>query len=167
MTQTTAELTQAFVDMKTALADKTRWQTELQDALRAAAAEREALEHALYALIRTFPETRRPALRADIARVTRDLYEYKGRIGLTKRSRAMLQFLIESEHDEIRASELSFYLKRIGMDGRSRYAASALSQWAKQGIVARTGHGVYKLNRMHPEVLKMRVRAVEQAAKLL
>jgi len=148
-----------------ALAEKTRWQRELADELARAAAEREEVEQALYTLIRTLPEGERRAARADVARLTRDLGAMRGRCGMTRRTRAMLEFLVESEHEEIRAAELNFYLRRLGLEQGSRYAASTLSGWAKQGIVTRTGHGTYRLNRLHPQVLHMNTNALEKRVK--
>jgi hypothetical protein len=157
-----APIRRAIRDALAELGERTRWQRELAEELDRARAAREEVERALYALVRALPEDERAAARADVARVTHSLQEGRGRTGMTPRSRAMLAFLLEHEHEEVRAAELRWYLKRIGLEARSRYAASTLSDWAKRGIVTRTGHGVYRINRMHPEVTRLELAQLDR-----
>lgn len=81
--------------------------------------------------------------------------------------RTAMIYLVDNEHAHIRASELTWYVRRAGHDVDSRYGPNTLRELAASGHVSRTGHGVYRINRLHPELISLRIELLDAWKKRL
>ena len=86
----------------------------------------------------------------------------RGKVGATRLTRAALDFLALSEHDEIRAVELTWYLRRMGFSVAPQYAGTLLKDWTARNVVGKSARGVYRINKVHPEVVKIRLGEIDR-----
>jgi hypothetical protein len=145
------------------LEERTERLAELERGLAEARAERADLLAAIGPLMRRLaPAERRAAetrLRAIEARAGPAAV-----VGRTRVTRAALAFLSETQADEIRAAELTWYLRRMGFAVVLQYAATLLRDRVGRGVVSRRGHGIYRINRVHPAILRLRAARAEGLA---
>ena len=79
--------------------------------------------------------------------------------------RETMEFLVDNEHEHVRAAELTWYVRRCGYKVDSRYGSNTLTDLAKTGHVTKTGHGIYRINRLHPELLAIQMELLEKAKR--
>ncbi|MGF1502901.1 MAG: hypothetical protein ACFBSD_13905 [Paracoccaceae bacterium] len=143
------------------LAEKTRWQAELEESLAEVKAERDRLMRGIEAIVAGLDPVTAKSYRSAIYRQNYEILPVASKIGQTAKSRAALWFLATNEHQTIRAAELTYYLRREGFACTARYAAQLLAAWLRKGIVTREGRGRYALVMGHPEVVRLRLRSLE------
>lgn len=74
--------------------------------------------------------------------------------GQTERAREMLSYLARTNQDEIRPVEITGHLRNVGHPVSDNYGAAMLHVWQKSGLVTRTGHGRYRIDRDHPDLMR-------------
>lgn len=149
------------------LAGHTDRVSELERALAEARTARADVTMAISPLMRGLTPGLRRRVETRLASLEARTDGEGGRVGRTRLTQAALTFLGEAEAEEIRASELTWYLRRLGFAVGPRYAPTLLRDWEGRGVVARTGRGVYRINRVHPEVFRLRLAALQKKAKML
>lgn len=137
---------------------------EAEDALARARARRADLTAAIAPMLRGLAPGERERAERRLAEMETPAGGEGAALGRTRLTKAALGFLAEAESPEIRAAELTWYLRRMGFDPVPQYAGTLLRAWSARGVVARTGHGVYRVNRCHPEILRLRMARVERMA---
>lgn len=164
---TDAEAPRALELLLEDLAKKCVWLAELEDERAKAIDERADLQAAIQPLLRGLPQEERRLTEMRIAGMTMRHRQSGANLGQNGVSRAALAFLAESEAETIRAIELTWYLRRMGYAPKSSYAPTLLRDWAKRGVVSREGHGIYRINQVHPALLKHRLAGIRRQAKRL
>lgn len=76
--------------------------------------------------------------------------------GRTDRMTAVHHFLATHPGDTVRTVELQRHLAANALIRDSRAAARALARKARQGMVEHLGHGRYRINPHHPELVEIR-----------
>lgn len=74
--------------------------------------------------------------------------------GQSEAAREMLAYLALTNRDEIRPIEITGHLRGIGHRVSDNYGAAMLHVWQKSGLVTRTGHGRYRVDRSHPDLVR-------------
>ncbi len=133
----------AEVDRERAEAMQSRGNLKVSiEAMLRAAPYEVARRHAeRYARVNSGPETR-PR-------------ELKGALG------EVIRYLVENDFPTVRGADITYYLKRLGIAVNPRYAGKALQSLAADGMVTRTAHGIYAINRGHPELTALRIQMME------
>lgn len=136
------------------------WMKDLNTEFRDAAHRREKLVAAADRLIQTVDKpTRDRFVRRYAAATAKPSVKSRRNNTLTHK---VLTFLIDQEHEHVRAAELTWYMKRMGYRIDGRYGANALGHLAASGHVTRTGHGIYRINRYHPELLAIQLELLQK-----
>jgi len=135
---------------------------ELEGELTALRDARRDIMAAMAPLMRHLNEHERRGVELRLGMAERRAGARRGRVGATRLTRAALKFLALSEHDEIRAVELTWYLRRMGFSVAPQYAGTLLKDWTSRNVVSKSARGVYRVNKVHPEVLKIRFEDVDR-----
>jgi hypothetical protein len=142
------------------LETQSRRMAEMRRALETAQIARSRLEAALEALA--------PALSPALAQEARRRLLAARTQAETARARAadgpqaaLLDWLAMAERPTVGVGEAQDWLESQGHDIRRTYAAGALHHLAGLGVVQRIRRGKYRINRSHPELTALRLRALE------
>ncbi len=135
---------------------------ELSLALVEARHRRGELLRCVTILIKTFPEAGRRRHRKRLARVEALRRAPRRRQGATERSDAVVTFLATCPGEEFDIADLNHALAAAGFDTGGTYAAQALHRLARQGLVVRVGQGRYRVTHLHPDLVALRRKALEE-----
>ncbi|MEM9736079.1 MAG: hypothetical protein AAF908_05695 [Pseudomonadota bacterium] len=72
--------------------------------------------------------------------------------GQSRIAREMLRFLACQPAEEISPAQITVHLRRLGFEVSDNYASSMLHVWLKDGVVSRTGRGLYQANATHADL---------------
>ena len=138
-----------------ALEETAAWQRDLAEEARTARTRRDRLVAAIRAVIETLP----PAMRKD--RATR-LTATTGiepprprRPRPTARTTRVLTWLASRDETEFHTSDLRAHFETEGERTPRTYLPTILRRYAQAGILTRIGHGRYRVNRDHPELVEI------------
>lgn len=140
-----------------------RWLQEVADEHSSAMAKRDGLVETLERGLRQHTGKDRTRLHERFSRLIHRRTKIAAR--LTGWPKRVLMFLLDQEHETVRAAELTWYARRMGREVGPRYGANRLRELAKYGYVSRVGHGVYQVNRTHPDMLSLRHDAIREHLK--
>lgn len=76
---------------------------------------------------------------------------------------AILDMLAQREPPRVTVGDVQEALLAQGFALFRTYAAKALTRLAAHGVVRKTARGRYRVNRTHPEIVALRLRALEDA----
>lgn len=140
-----------------------RWMQELDSEFKIAGRKRERLIASIENAFKAGTEELKRRNAARFARLTAK--PTKRVTTLRGLQRDMMAFLIESESEQVRGAELTWYARRMGHNVSFRYGSHALSRLNKTGHVTKIGHGIYRVNRHHPEMLAIQVELLDLKRK--
>ena len=147
-----------------ALLDQLEHETRVLERLRrqADAAElvRLRLEQALDALMPALPEAEAQAARQRMRAARRGEHTAASRAHAAPTAE-ILTLLAGWTKPAILVGEVQHHLVLRGYALRRTYAAGALTSLAAQGVAHKTGRGRYRINRSHPELMALRLAALE------
>ena len=136
------------------MSDCRAWQADLVAESARAARRQTLLARTLRSLIEALPA---PDRAPHLDRL-RDLTGVRkgsahGRARPTDRTRAALAWLATRDPAEFHTGELRAHLTERGETLRPTYIPTLMARFRRRGIVEGIGHGRYRVNREHPELL--------------
>ncbi|MEM0923794.1 MAG: hypothetical protein AAGF44_01945 [Pseudomonadota bacterium] len=122
------------------------------------AASRARLADQLALLLEALPEEERQALTSRKLRC--DRLAESGAVkpkGQTETARAALTLLAQAPDRDVRPAEITRSLRAAGHFVSDNYGAAMLHVWQKGGLVARVGHGRYRIDHAHPDLVPFQI----------
>lgn len=142
------------------LESETRRLTHLHDKLAECRSLRVRLAEGVRAVLPTLPAGDAQAA-FDRLRGLERSGDVSRRRAARRDQQAVLTLLASWPHATIAVADVQERLSERGLEPRRTYAAGALAHLAKQGMCARTARGRYRIDKTHPELVALRLAALE------
>ncbi len=134
------------------LSDTVDWEREVAAEARAAVTRRERLAFSIRAAVDALdPPDREPHL-ARLRALLGAADPVRPRRRPTPRTRAALRWLAKREPASFTVAELRAHFEDRGLSAARHYLPTLLHRWSAEGIVTRTAHGRFRINRDHPDL---------------
>lgn len=137
---------------------------DLRGRLDAAELARRKLLTAIDAAIHALPPDAREGQARRLARLADTIRPARGRKPDSRRQAIVekLAMLGHDGEDVVKTAEIASHLDRLGFGNMPQgYASNTLGRLAEQGFLVRTGHGRFRINAMHPELVALRFRLLD------
>jgi len=144
----------------TDLEAEARRMAALRRALETARAARGRVEAALEALLPALSPPMAAEARRGLTAARREAEAVEARRRDGPQA-ALLDLLALTDRPTVGVGEAQDWLEAQGLDIRRTYAAGALHHLAGLGVVHRVRRGKYRINRTHPDLVALRLRALE------
>ncbi len=132
------------------------WILELKADLATSEERRARLAQALDSAVHALDPEDRPAYDMRVEALLGDLRVPTGRPPADSRHDTVMTLLAGWGEDVITTADIRLALERRGLAAGKNYGANLLKNLAKRSIVLRTGHGRYRITRMHPQLVARR-----------
>lgn len=127
------------------------WEGDLAAEARAAARRRERLADSIRATLDTLEAEAREPWLARLRGLIGAFDPSRPRRRPTPRTRAALRWLKTREPATFSTAELRAHFESKGLPTGRHYLTTLLFGYAAEGVVTRTGHGRFRVNREHPD----------------
>ena len=138
------------------------WIQDLRKALEASETRSARLLTSAEAAIHTLPIRLKRDIHLRLRRMRHEGVS-RGRPVRDGRQAAMMHFIAERAEGRVTTAELRMHLKQRGLKATPQYVSNQMAAWITEGLLAREGHGVYRINAESASLRTVRFRRDREA----